>query len=111
MSAKVKAIVAPFDSEDIAKLARLSHYAGYWQPSGVTPLFPNVSGQSWKVSNVLDQILRGRFKLPGNIEIHDGVFRVTFSNCDCWLWTEFGLATANNFKAFKVCGLPFGKNP
>jgi hypothetical protein len=73
-------------------------------------VFDNAAGGSWKVANVCDQVLRLRLaQLPHNILIHEGVFRVTFSNRDCWLWDEFGLATEKNLEIFKSCGLSFRK--
>ena len=85
---------------ELATLARASHSYGHWKPGKVEVIFNNSCGESWKVSNVIDQILRKRLNTPHNIQIHEGVLRVTFSNKDCWLWDEFGLATEENLKTY-----------
>lgn len=108
----MKAIFAPLSCQEIAEISRASYFIGHWKPGFVAPIFENKSGQSWKIANVCDQVLRQRFgtwpQFPHNVLIHEGVFRVTFSNKDCWLWEEFGLATEKNLDIFKNCGLPFG---
>lgn len=102
------AIINPLTIEEIANLSRASYFIGYWYPSLIPRIFNTAKGESWKVSNCLDQVLRSRLApLPHNIEIHEGKFRVTFSNRDCWLWDEFALATEKNLDMFKTCGLLF----
>lgn len=108
VSKEMKAILNDLTCQELAEMARASYFLGHWKPSGVAPLFDNKSGESWKIANVCDQILRSRIALPHNVLIHDGKFRVTFSNKDNWLWDEFGLATEKNLDIFKTCGLSFG---
>jgi len=111
VSDEMKNILADLTCQEIAEISRTIYFIGHWKPGFVKPLFTNSSGESWKVANVCDQILRARFSpLPHNIQIHEGKFRVTFSNPDCWLWDEFGLATEKNLEIFKTCGLGFGEN-
>ena len=106
----VKDLAGSIPTEDLAKLSRLSHCIGHWCPRYMDTPFANKKGQSWKVSNVIDQILRDRLDpLPHNIQIHKGVLRVTFSSRDCWIWEEFGLATEDNLNTFNNCGLSFGE--
>jgi hypothetical protein len=102
-------ILKALSCKEIAEMARASYFAGHWRPSLMGSAFDNKNGESWKVANVCDQILRERLTPPHNIQIHEGKFRVTFSNKDCWLWDEFGLATEKNLEIFKTCGLPFGE--
>jgi len=108
ISPEIHQIFDRLSCREIAELARASYFVGHWQPSGVTSLFENESGQAWKVSDVCDQILRERIATPYNILIHQGKLRVTFSNRDCWLWEEFSLATEENLRTFENCDLPFG---
>ena len=105
----VEQLTKHIKTEDLAVLSRLSYFLGYWRPGHTTPPFATAKGESWKVSNVLDQILRARLNSPGNIEIHEGKFRVTFSSKHCWLWQEFSLATEQNLETFKTCNLSFGE--
>ncbi|MFA5346541.1 MAG: hypothetical protein WC294_00220 [Methanoregula sp.] len=123
VSDEMTSILSVLSCQEIAELSRASYFVGHWKPGHVDPLFENSAGESWKISNVCDQILRSRFlpysndadqsnplQLPHNIQIHEGKFRVTFSNKNCWLWAEFGLATERNLTIFKTCGLSFGEN-
>jgi hypothetical protein len=100
--------------QEIAELSRASYFIGHWKPSLMPELFNNSAGQSWKISNVCDQVLRSRFtadknNFPYNLQIHEGKFSVTFSNKNCWICNEFGLATEKNLEIFKNCKLPFGE--
>jgi hypothetical protein len=100
--------------QELAELSRASYFVGQWKPSHTLEVFENKSGESWKIANVCDQVLRLRFKpyfgLPRNIQIHEGVFRVTFSNKNCWFSGGFGLAIEKNLEIFKTCGLQFGED-
>jgi hypothetical protein len=107
---KIKELFNDFTCQEISEVARVIYFAGHWQPSLLPTMLKNATGQSWKVANLCDQMLRERLQVPFNIQIHEGKLRVTFSNKDCWLWDEFGLATEKNFEIFKNCGLPFGEN-
>lgn len=110
VSDEMRGILEKFTCQEIAEMARASFFLGHWKPRLMQPLFEMKAGESWKVANVCDQILRIRLSpLPRNILIHEGKFRVTFSNRDCWLWKEFGLATEKNLEIFKNCGLSFGE--
>lgn len=104
---KIKAIFNTLSTVQIANLSRASYFVGHWYPSLLLRLFDNSKGESWKITNCADQILRTRLKTPHNIEIHEGVFRVTFSNSSCWMWEEFGLAIEKNLEIFKESKLPF----
>lgn len=95
---------------ELAVLSRASYFVGHWRPSLYKTPFENSKGQSWKVSNCCDQILRRRLVNHHPLQIHEGSIRVTFSSRDCWLWEEFGLATEENIEAFETCGLPFGES-
>lgn len=110
LNADIKNLLSTLPTSELAQLSRASYFVGHWQPSNVESLFPNTRGESWKISNCCDQVLRERLALPHNIQIHEGVFRVTFSSRNCWLWEEFGLATEDNLKIFKSCELPFGES-
>jgi len=104
-----KEIFADYTCQRLAELSRACYFVTHWKPGGVQPVGVLGGCPGWKIANVLDQILRERLSVPRKIEIHEGVFRVTFSNRDCWLWDEFGLATEQNLETFKTCGLPFGE--
>lgn len=98
---------------ELAEIARASNCVGHWLPGNVKPLFDNKRGESWKVSNAIDQILRKRL-LDGSkmvrVEILEGIFRVNFSSRDCWLWEEVGLATENNLKVINKIGLKYDQD-
>jgi hypothetical protein len=102
----IRGALEPLTTKDIAKLSRSSYFTGHHKPSHVKGPFDNSKGESWKVSNCCDQILRDRLSLP-YIEIHNGTLRVFFSGRDTWLWEEFALATEENLQTFKECGLSF----
>jgi len=108
LSKGMKEILSDLTCLEIAELSRASYFTGHWYPSLMPQVFDNSAGQSWKIANVCDQVLRLKLApLPHNIQIHEGKFRVTFSNRYCWLWNEFGLATEKNLEIFKDCGLSF----
>lgn len=107
---EIRAIFDKLTTKEIAEMSRASYFVGHWYPSLLPRLFDNKKGESWKVTNCADQILRKRLApLPRNIKIHDGKLRVTYSNKDCWMWKEFALATEKNLKTFKESKLPFGE--
>lgn len=110
MPEEVQAVLSALTCQELAELARASYFTGHWQPSHTEPLFDNSMGQSWKVANCCDQVLRDKLGRTHKIEIHEGKLRVTFSSKDCWTWEEFGLATEKNLEIFKTCGLPFGES-
>lgn len=110
ISEEIKTILNELSCLEIAELSRASYFVGHWKPSHTSDAFENSSGESWKIANVCDQVLRSRFDLPHNILIHEGKFRVTFSSKNSWIWDEFGLATEKNLEIFKTCGLYFGEN-
>jgi hypothetical protein len=107
---KITTILDGLTCQELAEMSRASYFTGHWKPGLLKSPFDNSKGESWKVANVCDQILRSRLELPHNILIHEGKFRVTFSNKDCWMWDEFGLATEKNLDLFKNCALSFGEN-
>lgn len=107
---EMKEILEPLTCHEIAELSRCSYFVGHWKPGHVAPVFENSKGQSWKVTNICDQVLRSTLQTPHNVLIHEGAFRVTFSSKACWMWDEFGLATERNLEIFKTCGLPFGES-
>jgi hypothetical protein len=111
LTEEMQKILDSMTCQDLAEMSNSSYFVGHWKPGLVSPVFENSKGQSWKITNVCDQALRNRFKadLPYNVLIHDGKFRVTFSNKNCWIWEEFGLATEKNLEIFKTCGLQFGE--
>lgn len=111
ISAEIENVIdrAMLSCKELAELSRASYFVGHWQPGLLKSPFDNSRGESWKVANVCDQILRRRLKTPHNIQIHEGKFRVTFSNIYCWTWEEFSLATEKNLETFKNCNLPFGE--
>lgn len=100
MSDEIKVLLNCLSIEELAVLSRLSYFAGHWKPGKVKPLFDNSTGQAWKISNLCDQILKEKLDLPHNVQVHEGVLRVTYSSPDCWMWEEFGLATEENLKMF-----------
>lgn len=110
LNATIEELAEPLPTEELARLSRLSYFIGHWQPGNTPALFENSAGQSWKVSNVLDQILHKRLTPTHNLQIHQGTLRVTFSDRNNWLWEEFGLATQENIDRFNICGLPFGRD-
>jgi len=109
----IESILDELQTKELAELSNCSMFVGHWQPGKVESLFDNQRGESWKVTNVCDQILRKRLYGESGkhrTEIHDGKLRVTFSSRECWLWDEFALATKENLQIFKDCGLPFGED-
>ena len=109
MTPAIEAYLNDLTCQELSELSRASCYTGHWYPGhGVEKPFETKRGESWKITNVCDQVLRKRFAVPHNIQIHEGKLRVTFSNRDMWIWEEFGLATEKNLGIFKTCGLPFG---
>ena len=111
MTQAIMEIIEALTTKQIAELSRASYFVGHWHPGSTPAPFENTRGESWKVANCCDQILRKRLApLPHNIQIHEGKFRVTFSSRDCWLWEEFSLVTEENLETFRNCRLPFGEN-
>lgn len=109
MTQAIVDIIEALAIKQIAEMSRASYFVGHWSPSSTLVPFKNTYGESWKVANCCDQILRKKLApLPHNIQVHEGKFRVTFSNRDCWLWEEFSLATEENLEIFRNCKLPFG---
>ena len=101
-------VLNPLSCKELSEMAHASYFVGHWFPGLIPRPFDNTSGESWKAANVIDQILRSRLApLPYNIQIHEGVFRVTYSDEDNWLWRQFGLATEENLNRFKTCKLSF----
>jgi hypothetical protein len=100
---------ARLSCKELAEISQASYFVGHWHPGLLEIPFDNKAGESWKVANVCDQILRRRLQTPHNIQIHEGKFRVTFSNKNCWIWDEFALATEANLETFKNCKLSFGE--
>lgn len=111
ISAEIENVIdrARLSCKELAELSQASYFVGHWKPGLLKAPFDNSRGESWKVANVCDQILRRRLKTPHNIQIHEGKFRVTFSNKNCWLWDEFSLATKKNLETFENCNLSFGE--
>lgn len=109
ISEEMKTIFNDLSCLEIAELSRASYFIGHWKPSHTAAVFENSTGESWKIANVCDQILRSRFALPHNVLIHEGKFRVTFSSKNSWLCDDFGLAAEKNLEIFKTCGLTFGE--
>lgn len=110
MTDAIRELIESLETKQIAELSRASYFVGHWKPSLLSSPFENKRGESWKISNCCDQVLRNRLELPYNLQVHEGILRVTFSNRDCWLWEEFALATEENLQTFKTCNLPFGEN-
>jgi len=110
ISPEIGDILEKLSTPEIATLSRASYFVGHYQPSLIKAPFDNKKGKSWKIANVCDQILRERLNTPNNILIHQGMLRVTFSNRNCWLWDEFGLATEKNLETFKKSKLQFGED-
>ncbi len=109
LSKEMGYIINMLSTKEIATLSNISYFIGHWKPSNAIELFNNEQGQSWKISNVLDQVLRSKLDCPHNILIHEGKFRITFSSKRCWLWDEFSLATEKNLETFKNCNLSFNE--
>lgn len=109
MTPTIESILNELSTHEIAEVARASYFVGHWYPGLLPKPFENKRGESWKVANCCDQILRKRLVIPHNIQIHEGKLRVTFSSKDCWMWEEFGLATEKNLRLFKECGLSFNE--
>lgn len=103
-------ILNELSSLELAGLSRASYFVGYWKPSNTESLFPNTRGESWKISNCCNQILRNRL-LTGlaALQIHEGKLRRTFSGRDYWTWEEFGLATEDNIQAYNNFEVVFNK--
>ena len=109
MTSAIEELINSLTTKQIAELSRASYFVGHWQPSFLEKAFENKRGESWKIADCCDQILRKRLVPPHNVEIHKGSLRVTFSNKNCWTWREFGLATEENLQILKECNLPFGE--
>jgi hypothetical protein len=92
---------------ELAELALASYYVGHWKPGKTESLFENQKGESWKVTNCIDQVLRSRLPLKHNQQVHDGKIRITFSSKDCWLWNEVCLATQENLGIINNSNLDF----
>ena len=108
MTEAIRAHLEELSTPELAELARASYFVGHWHPDVLPRLWENSKGESWKVTNCADQILRERLApLPHCTQVHEGKLRVTFSSKHCWLWKEFGLATEENLALFKECNLPF----
>lgn len=107
MSKAMTGILDGLSCLEIAGLSRASYFVGHWYPGKVEKPFDNLRGESWKIANVCDQILRKRLDPPQKIQIHEGKLRVTFSSHHTWTFHEFGLATEKNMEIFKTCGLIF----
>ena len=107
ISAEIAGILEPLTILEIAEMSRASYYVGHWHPGLLPWIFDNTKGGSWKVTNCCDQVLREQLLLPGNVKIHGGVLRVTYSGKDTWLWQEFALATQENLMIFEKCTLSF----
>lgn len=111
LTPEITELLESLDCSELAPLARASHAVGHWLPGHVKPLFDNKRGESWKVVNAIDQVLRTRLfdgkTKAYRTEIHDGIFRVSFSNTHCWLWEEVGLATEKNLLEIEGIGLNY----
>jgi hypothetical protein len=107
LSQEMEDVLKPLSCQEIAVISRASYFVGHWFPGSLSEPFENGSGESWKVANVCDQVLRKRLDVPTRLQIHEGVLRVAFSSKNCWLWQEFGLATEKNLELFKSCKLSF----
>ena len=110
LSPAIIAIIEELTIKEIAELSNVSYFAGYWKPQLSEPLFSNTRGESWKISNCCDQILKTKLKLPRCLKVINGVLRVGISSKDYRLWEEFGMATEENINNFKTCGLFFTYN-
>lgn len=110
MSSVIEGTLFELSSKEIAELARALYFVGHWKPIFAISLFDNLKGESWKISNCCDQILYKRLNPPSGIQIHKGVLSVRYSNKNCYISEEFGLATPENIEIFKACGLPFSES-
>ena len=109
LSPAIIAIIEELSIKEIAELSNVSEFAGHWKPQLSEPLFSNIRGESWKISNCCDQILRTKLKLPNCLKVINGVLRVCILSKGHRLWEEFGMATEKNLSLFKNCNLPFGE--
>jgi len=104
-------IIERLDTIEAAQLSQAIYMYGHWYPGKGPRIYPSQNGEMWKISNIMDQLLRKRLGFPkSRLEIHEGKFRVTFSNKNNWIWKEFALATEKNLEAFETCNLPFGQD-
>jgi len=104
----MKSVLDILSCQELSELSNVSYFVGHWYPGVIKKPFENTCGESWKISNVIDQVLRSRLDIHHNIQIQEGKLRVTFSSKYEWMWEEFGMATEKNLEIFKTCGLSFG---
>lgn len=98
------------DTLTLSKAASIIHDFGHWRPINAEGPPSDRVGGTWKFANYADQILRSRFpraKQSHNgtssvglgLEIHEGVFRITYASRDCWMWREVGYCDDANYAA------------
>lgn len=104
---EVVSLFEGFDSEILSRASYLVYFLGHWFPARDCPEELRTFGEegSWKVSNVLDQMLHKRLELPRNRKgknphaqffvngVHEGRIRVAFSTNGLWTWEEVCWAT------------------
>lgn len=94
-------------TDQLALASRVIYFYGHWRPGGVEPRhwFEQVNhGQTWKFSNLADQILTERVGIPRNANeksgmgflLIEGVIRCWSSSHWHWMWDEVCYATEEN---------------
>ncbi len=114
MTPEVKAVLDPFNVDALSLASYVIYFLGHWRDSGnlstvamLLDIEPEVfNGGSWKVSNVIDQILSHRLGLPRERRnskhpngvyfyngVHEGRLRIALSTRNMWVWHEVCWAT------------------
>ena len=121
--AECKTFRERFDAINTAALAHASgaiYFYGHWNPNGGN------LGETWKFSNLADQVLSARLGLlsphaignsPVSYRVMEGAIRLQLSRTtkrgdgDYWMWNEIGYASAELLAAIRATNPHAGNNP
>lgn len=106
LSQSFRSYLESMQNLSLAKISRIVYYYGHWYSGSQDK---RGIKETWRLSNVIDQILRERlgfdrkegFKIEGtkfSINVYEGFLRLCFSTPHEWIWEEVGLALKTNFK-------------
>ena len=104
----IEEILGELSNNELAKLSRVSYNIGHFCPPYKQPPFDNKRGESWKVTNYIDQILRKRFDLPYRMNVNDGLFVMMYNGVHDFYRDHICCATDKNLQIILNCGLNFG---